>query len=525
MQKMIIYKAEASVPGLAEKIAQARVISYIMPLTPWKSDISFQPDKTLAKELFPDWVSAGANDSDLYYTKSVLVTTNWNKNTDVFDKVETWSARATPTHKPTNIEHDEKQLVGHITDCFGMTTDYQLIPDNIVVDDLPDVYHLVNGAVIYRGWRDSDLAARANTLIEQIEKGEKYVSMECMFSNFNYAVICPDGKFNVIARDEGSSWITKHLKAYGGTGEYNGYKFGRLLKNITFSGKGYVDRPANPDSIIFNDTSMFNFAAATQENPFILNSGVYFNRTQADTERENNPMASELEILKAQIDELKVQLADTSKTKASLEDKLAKADTAKFESRITELENLLANTKTELDTSKKSVEELTAKCDEEMKKMEKEKKAKGELEEKIAEMAKAQLTANRITMLVEGGLEREVAEKKVTLYANLNDEQFKDLATDLIAAFPPKQTDEQKKAADDKKKKEAADKAKATETTPPVENDTNADTAILDTAKTSDEPALAATSEEVDETAELRKDLRKALASRLGIKLEGEDSK
>jgi hypothetical protein len=44
--------------------------------------------------------------------------------------------------------------------------------------------------------------------------------------------------------------LTKHLRAYGGTGEYENYKVGRSLRGISFSGKGLVNKPANPRSII-----------------------------------------------------------------------------------------------------------------------------------------------------------------------------------------------------------------------------------------------------------------------------------
>ena len=36
------------------------------------------------------------NQLDLYYMQSVLVTTGWNKNDDVFDAQEMWAARSKP---------------------------------------------------------------------------------------------------------------------------------------------------------------------------------------------------------------------------------------------------------------------------------------------------------------------------------------------------------------------------------------------------------------------------------------------
>ena len=46
---------------------------------------------------------ASLNDDDLYYVQSILVSSSWNKNDDIFDKSEIWLARHTPEDKPTNL--------------------------------------------------------------------------------------------------------------------------------------------------------------------------------------------------------------------------------------------------------------------------------------------------------------------------------------------------------------------------------------------------------------------------------------
>ena len=45
--------------------------------------------------------------------------------------------------------------------------------------------------------------------------------------------------------------------------DYEDHKVGRLLRNITFSGKGFVEKPANPDSIIFDSNHIFDFSNAS----------------------------------------------------------------------------------------------------------------------------------------------------------------------------------------------------------------------------------------------------------------------
>ena len=62
-------------------------------------------------------IKADANPDqiDLFYIKSVLVSTGWNKNDDVFDAAETWAARNTPEDKQFNFMHNENDIIGHIT--------------------------------------------------------------------------------------------------------------------------------------------------------------------------------------------------------------------------------------------------------------------------------------------------------------------------------------------------------------------------------------------------------------------------
>lgn len=422
MSEIIIYKAEACIPGLAEKIAKAHSISYEVPIQKWQAD---ERAKINIRKAIANFgvALAGISDDDLYFTKSIYVTTNWNKNDDVFGKIETWAARHTPSHKPTNIEHDEKSIVGHITDCWAMTLDGELISDNIAVEDLPNIYNIANGAVIYRSFRDKEISARASELINQIDAGKKYVSMECNFTAFDYAIQKTDGSCNVIPRDENSAWMSKHLRAYGGEGKCEGYKVGRLLKNITFCGKGYVDKPANPNSIIFNDAAIFDFSSSnSKENASIENNGVYLNRaSNAHNIQENFTMANEVDIFKTQLEEMKAQLQAAYTAKASAEEKLAKAGIEKYELQISELKAQVANAaevKATLDTTSKNLNEAQAKVT--------------ELTKKVDELTVASIALNRVSKLVNAGVPCDVAERKVTVYASLNDEQFNCVAEDII---------------------------------------------------------------------------------------------
>ena len=139
-------------------------------------------------------------------------------------------------------------------DDFG-----RVIEDDTPEDTLPDKFHIVTGGVLYRqlSSRNIELSSRMEEIIEGIKKGEWFVSMEALFSDFDYALYKDSEAEKIIGRSEDSAFLTKHLRAYGGTGEYQGYKVGRVIKNITFSGKGLVRKPANPDSVfIINDDNV-----------------------------------------------------------------------------------------------------------------------------------------------------------------------------------------------------------------------------------------------------------------------------
>ena len=244
---MIIYEQENS-DGLSEKISGSFSIAYNSLLSPF----------TVENNKFRDKIAASFNDPDLYYVQSILVSSSWNRNDDIFDKKEIWAARHTPEDKPTNLEHNENLIIGHITSNWPITVEGELIPEDISPDDLPEKYHILTGSVIYRAYSSEDLRERTENLIHSIQSGNKYVSMECLFKGFDYGLInSSNNEYKILSRNNDTAYLTKYLKAYGGNGENNEYKIGRVLRNITFTGKGFVNKPANEESIIFNKT-LFN---------------------------------------------------------------------------------------------------------------------------------------------------------------------------------------------------------------------------------------------------------------------------
>jgi hypothetical protein len=445
--------------------------------------------RAISNKLLPNLMVAkgSINDIDLYYTKSILVTSNWNKNDDVFTAADIWAARHTPAHKPTNINHDEHKVVGHITDNWAIDADGNIIPDDTEASELPGKFHIVNGAVIYTNWTDEELQERTQKLISAIEEGKKYVSMECLFTNFDYALQNADGSYEIIKRNDETSWMTKALRAYGGSGKVeklNNRTIGRVLRNITFCGKGYVDKPANSESIIFSDASDFN---ENQDSGVLISIEPSSGSLLTTANGENNMS----EITQAQYDELKQQSDKTAAELIKERDVLIKANLA-----LTE-ESEAAKTAKKEDEKKMS--DMKTKCEELEASL---LSVKAELDA----MKIAEAKASRISTLVDGGIAKDNATAKVEIFASLNDEQFNVIAKELIEAdaakkvIPAKKEDKSTTCADNA----TIDTAESTATEQ-----------VLDTAKAEETPAMNIVTEVNVDTKE---EVRKSIAEMLSVK-------
>ncbi|MCK5608432.1 hypothetical protein KAR91_41510, partial [Candidatus Pacearchaeota archaeon] len=439
-----------------------------------------------------------------------LVTVNWNLNDDVFTPRQVWQARSTPVDKPTNLEHDPTQHVGHINGCYAIDIEGKIIPDGMEPKDLPDTFHLINSAVIYLR-RTEEYDERANHLVEEIKAGTKFVSMECLFSDFDYAMIDKDGNCQTVARNEETAFLTKHLRAYGGTGMYKDKKIGRSLKNMVFSGKGYVDRPANPESIILDQNSVFSFNSASfsENTEEKHDSGVSNNiedNTSENIQLNNKESKMDLEKLQAENAELVKQLAEAS---AKVDSEKFETQIAEFETKVSELEaevkagaDKLEAAKADTETAKSETETAKAELETVQTELTEVKASKAELDEQIAKAIVEKVISDRIATLTKGGVEEEKAVAKVELYKDLTDEQFEAIAADIVAAVPT-EVEEKTEASDD-----VAD-----------DSEVEVDTEILEKAKSSVEDVVVKnTEDEVDEEAEVQDALQKGLAKMLGKK-------
>lgn len=370
---MNIYESEIN-DGLAEKLGN--------------NSIAFECQIVSNGEIPPDIASALAFanmvdrpiQNDLYYLNSILVSAGWNKNDDVFDVEDLFNAKDTPVDKPFNYMHDDSDIIGHMIASAAVSEDGQIL-DSL---PLPAKLDIVTSAVIYKVWSDPDQKARVQGLIDQIDRGELAVSMECVFRNFDYALISPTGEKKVLARDESTAFLTKHLRVYGGAGEFEGYKIGRLLRDLYFSGKGLVDKPANPRSVILpKDVNPFGPIQADM----IL--------TAMEKPMPDETLA-ELEIAKANVSNLTKEV-DSYKESIS-----------KLEAKVAELEQSIATITSEKMTLSQ------------------------ELQVMVANMK----TAARKTALLSAGADETKAEDLVNKFAAATDEMFETVVALVFAPVP-----------------------------------------------------------------------------------------
>ena len=338
-------------------VAYHRPVSVVAPF-----DVS-----ALTKTAGAEWAKAtNQNQVDLHYLSTILVTTGWNLNDDVFDQAETFLARSTPEDKPFNYEHDCADIIGHITACRLIGSDLLPLADDVGISSLPSKFHVQTGAVLYKVCSKPELQQRMDAMLPEIAAGEWFVSMEALFHGFDYGVQSADGTQRVVARNEQTAFLTKYLRAYGGTGSYEDYRIGRVLRSIVFCGKGLVRKPANPESVILADPVLFDSrTSAAITIPKILqeNSGVWktlgYSASTAgspggqpqdkEPKTPECPPMPELDTLQQTIADLRAENTRLTTTATEAAEKAAKATVDSLQMEITSLKASVTGLTSEKD--------------------------------------------------------------------------------------------------------------------------------------------------------------------------------
>lgn len=419
---------------------------------------------------------------DLFPLYTIMVSTGANGNDDVFTKGETWAARCTPEDKPFNLEHEPRRIIGHITGNAVVDNSLNIIPIDAPVEVVPEQFHILTSAVIYRHLksRDPELEMECTDLIESIKRNEWSVSMEALFGDFDYALFEADGTYKHIQRNIETAFLTKYLRIYGGGGVYLGKRLGRILKNITFSGKGLVRQPANPNSVIFTDVTVKGVFANMQD----IEINIHGDKNMADeTVNETAAKLTELEAAKAnlstELDNMKSKVVDLEKIVAERDTTIAELNTKLVDSGVS-----LASMTTERDTL------LTSKTEIEK-----------SLEAAKAELAKIQAdaaVANRIQTLLDNEFDQSEADEFMANFGQLDDAMFAKMVETVAKKVKKAKCAKTEKCMDDEESegkcgKDKKAKSEASEET--VEEDKAGETAatseVLDNVeKPEDKPLV-----------------------------------
>ena len=196
---------------------------------------------------------------DVMPFSSLLVTDLWNRNDDVFTTKEIVQSYSTAKYKPINWMHRgsedrDNETIGVMINSdliTGLITNLQPLTEELgekfLQNQTSGNIHIKQDGLIWSAYFPSYAAS----IQRGIENKDLYVSMECFFDDFGYALRKNSDSEETLflERNPSNSYMSDKLDAYGGSGKvrYNGseYQIGRWLREIVFSGQGIVDDPAN----------------------------------------------------------------------------------------------------------------------------------------------------------------------------------------------------------------------------------------------------------------------------------------
>ena len=400
---MTVYKSEIEA-GLAKAIQEGNSIAY-------DSLAKIASPRKIEKTSF-SFANNGVNlqDEDLFFLDAILASVGLNSNDDYFLQDETWAARNSSVHKQFNFMHNQTDIIGHIFASNVFDINSKLIPDDTSFDDVPEFFDIVTSSVLYRAWPQDELQERMDKICEEIPQGKWFVSMECLFRGFDYALTTDNDLINIVQRKKETAFLTKHLRAFGGSGSYNGQKISRVLRRYSFNGKGLVDNPANKRSIIFDNIER------------LKTYSIAFNGEQ----KMSKEITAATELKTVEGVDFAAMLAkaneENDKLRKTLEDKsqaeLASAKT-KFDADLATANELVKAKDAEITALKAQVTEALAQAKAHKDKVD-------EVSVALASMKDENKKQERINQLVSAGVKDGVNDI-VTKWSNASDEQFKDI--------------------------------------------------------------------------------------------------
>ncbi len=209
--------------------------------------LDVEKDSTLHKEVASHMDVSLDSQPDLLYFKAVYLSEGANKNGAVFHREELLPALGSVYHKAMDIEHEEEGIVGHIYAASFSDKDGNTLTKEEASEHNEPIDIIIAG-IVYRD--------RFSELADEIEEGEWFVSMETYYKDYYLTV----GEELRIDRDHPD--LEKFEEHVGqkvtvskdGKELANDYVYKHML-GLHFCGGGFVKKPANPTSVIFETAS------------------------------------------------------------------------------------------------------------------------------------------------------------------------------------------------------------------------------------------------------------------------------
>ena len=199
------------------------------------------------KSLVPEDIDFEKNIDLIGLAFNAAVVNQFNKNDDGIDTKTAIAIKDYFIHKPTNIEHNKKKIVGHIvSSAFSRIYNDEILSS--IEDDNDSPFNLALGAVIYSA-ANKEFAEIAMRSVDPEDEMYQAVSASWELGFNDYVLAIGSDKLNeaeIITEEKSINELSQYLKAFDGEGMLkDGTPIYRLVVGEVYPlGIGFTANPA-----------------------------------------------------------------------------------------------------------------------------------------------------------------------------------------------------------------------------------------------------------------------------------------
>lgn len=214
------------------------------------------------RSLLPQDIDFSKNIDLLGVAFNAAVVNQFNKNDDGIDSTLAAQVIQNFRHKPTNIEHNKDNIVGHIINAgFSEYNDSNKIISLEEARDKKDPFNIALGAVVYKQV-NKDFVKLIERSVDELDTLHEAISASWEIGFSEYDILVGSKNINEAERVDPKHFneIKPMLRAYGGNGAMkDGTKVYRLLKGEIFPlGIGFTTKPAADVKGLYSENSTTN---------------------------------------------------------------------------------------------------------------------------------------------------------------------------------------------------------------------------------------------------------------------------